>query len=89
MSDAIDPDARVWVATGFSGSNCEKCLHLDPECRNLTEARDVVAKRRRMYPADQRVCEICTGAYEPSTDTGRSEAYELLAAADPDEVSAE
>jgi len=39
-----------------------------------------------MYAADQRVCSICTGEYEGHTKAGRTEAYELLKNADPDEV---
>jgi len=87
VTDDIAPDAPVWISTGFSGDNCEKCLHVDPECRNLSEAKTVVEKRREMYTADQRVCSICTGQYEGHTKTGRTEAYELLKNADPEEVS--
>lgn len=86
MTD-IDPDARVWISTGFSGDDCEKCLHVDPECRNLGHAKAVVEKRRAMYGPDQRVCSICTGEYEGHTNSGRTEAYEFLKDAKPDEVS--
>lgn len=78
MSDTIAPDESVWIATGFSGDDCEKCLHVDPECRNLSHAKSVVEKQRSMYADDQRVCEICTGQYQPHTDASRSAAYLAL-----------
>lgn len=75
----IDPDARVWVAAGISG-HMAKCLHVEPGCRNLQNAHNIVEKRRRMYHADQPICEICSGAYDGHGECGRSEAYEILQA---------
>jgi hypothetical protein len=78
MSDEIDADAPVWISTGFSGDTSAKCLRVDPDCRQLGSAKQVAKKTRRMYPADQRVCDICTGRYEPHGDYGRSDAYLAL-----------
>jgi hypothetical protein len=71
----IAPDATVWVAGKYSGNNAEKTLHTSRDCRALQNADSVLEKQRGMYHPDQRVCQICTGAYEPTTDTGRSQAY--------------
>lgn len=79
MSDEIAPDDTVWVSSKFGGTaTSEKCLHVDPDCRALSRAANVLEKQRSMYAADQPVCDICTGEYQGHSNASRSEAYQIL-----------
>lgn len=78
MSDEIAPDDTVWVSSKFGGETSEKCLHVDPDCRALSRASNVLEKQRSMYGADQPVCDLCTGAYDGHSKASRSEAFQIL-----------